>query len=150
MNSITNLYEKIKGLASFRLPHLRTLSDDLFLGLIIILVAFGSFGLGRLSKIEASRMPIQIENEPLVTAETFAGVQDLATGGVLAPKPSSQSANIIGSEETRLVGSKNGTKYYYPWCSGVSRIAEANRIYFPTKSDAEAQGYTPSSTCKGL
>ncbi len=144
--SIKDLKEKIKGLRGFSLPQLHALPDDLFLGLIIILVAFGSFGLGRLSKIESTKTPIRIENEPTVTTETFTA----PVAGNKAPSNIDQSASALGATASELVGSKNGKKYYYPWCSGVSRISEANLLHFTSKADAEAQGYTPSSTCKGL
>lgn len=124
----------------FPSPRLHTVPDDLFLALIIILVAFGSFGLGRLSKIEGSKTPIRIENAPEVTATTFSA----PTAATLAPLPSNTTT------DAQLVGSKNGTKYYYSWCTGVSNILPANIIHFASKSDAEAQGYTPSATCKGL
>lgn len=144
--SIKDLKEKIKGLSGFSLPQPRTLPDDLFLGLIIVLVAFGSFGLGRLSKIESAKTPIRIENAPTVTPETFTA----PAAGDKALSSADQSASALGATTNQLVGSKNGTKYYYPWCSGVSRISEANLRHFASKADAEAQGYTPSSTCKGL
>lgn len=144
--SIKDLKEKIKGLGDFTLPQLRTLPDDLFLGLVIVLVAFGSFGLGRLSKIESAKTPIRIENEPGVTTETFTA----PVTGDKAPSSTDQSASVAGATASELIGSKNGKKYYYPWCSGASRISDANLIHFASKSDAEAQGYTPSSTCKGL
>ena len=144
--SIEDIREKIKGLRGFRLPRLHALPDDLFLGLIIILVAFGSFGLGRLSKIETAKTPIRIENEPTVTTETFAA----PVAGNKVPANIDQSASVIGATTEQLVGSKSGKKYHYPWCSGASRIAEANRIYFTSKAAAEAQGYTPASNCKGL
>jgi hypothetical protein len=144
--SIKDLKEKIKGAGGFRLPQLRTLPDDLFLGLIIILVALGSFGLGRLSKMEGAKTPIRIENAAEVTAETFMA----PTAGTKVTEGIKQSASAAGAASNQLVGSKNGKKYYYPWCSGVSRISEANLLHFASKADAEAQGYTPSSTCKGL
>ncbi len=142
MTSISNLWGKIKGLANFR-PTLRPLSDDLFLGLIIILVAFGSFGLGRLSKIEGAKTPIQIENAPKVTADTFSS-------GTKAEIVSTQQASVSMSQTGELVGSKNGTKYHYAWCSGAQRISEVNKIYFASKADAESRGYTPATNCKGL
>ncbi|HAT68423.1 MAG: hypothetical protein A2481_01610 [Candidatus Yonathbacteria bacterium RIFOXYC2_FULL_47_9] len=144
--SIKDLKEKIKGVGGFSLPQLRTLPDDLFLGLIIILVAFGSFGLGRLSKIEGTKTPIRIENGPVVTPETFMAPE----AGDKVSTNIDQSASVIGATTEQLVGSKSGKKYHYPWCSGASRIAEANRVYFTSKADAEAQGYTPASNCKGL
>ncbi len=144
MSTIRDLREKIKGLRYS--CNIRAIQDDVFLGLIIILVAFGSFGLGRLSKIEDTKMPIQIENSPEVTSETF-------TQEIIVKNESGQAASLLNSVETKtseLVGSKNGTKYHYAWCSGAQRIAEANKIYFTSKADAEARGYTPASNCKGL
>src|SRR3989344_7821310 len=132
--SIEDLKEKIKGVGGFSLPQLRTLPDDLFLGLIIVLVAFGSFGLGRLSKIESTKTPIRIENEP-ESADSRLGRRIDSTftasvAGNKAPTNVDQSASAIGSAVNQLVGSKNGKKYYYPWCSGVSRISEANLLHF--------------------
>lgn len=143
VHSIKDLVEKIKGVKGFRPSTWRTIPDDLFLGLIIILVAFGSFGLGRLSKIEGAKTPIRVENAPPITADTFSGETKGTTGN-------SAFLSNKSSEATQLIGSKNGTKYYYPWCSGAQKIAETNRIYFASKADAEARGYTPSATCKGL
>ncbi|MDO8604853.1 MAG: hypothetical protein Q7K40_05690 [bacterium] len=141
--SIQNIIEKIKGFVDEHRPNIRIIPDDLFLGLIIILVAFGSFGLGRLSKIEGSKTPIRIENAPEITADTFSGKVPADTEKVALTLTTSTSGE-------GLVGSKNGTKYYYPWCSGVSKISPANLIHFVSKSEAESRGYTASATCKGL
>ncbi len=144
MSSISTLIQKIKGLVNFK-PSLRPLSDDIFLGLIIILVAFGSFGLGRLSKIEGAKTPIQIENAPEITTETFTRQVKTGAGQIATPLQTVPSASA-----SQLVGSKNGTKYHYAWCSGAQRIAEAKLVYFSSKADAEARGYTPAANCKGL
>ena len=53
-------------------------------------------------------------------------------------------------EKGQYVASKNGTKYYFVWCSGVSRIKDENKVFFQKKEDAEVLGYEPSSTCVGL
>lgn len=133
MTSIQDLTKKIKGITAEHRPNLRTIPDDLFLGLIIILVAFGSFGLGRLSKIEGSKTPVRFEN---IQTETTSEKDKPFSG-----------ANLTNNQ---LVGSKNGTKYYYSWCTGVSKISPANLVHFASKEEAEARGYTPSATCKGL
>lgn len=153
--SIEDLRQKIKGIiqitservskgrfSGFRLP---ILSEDLVFMLVIMLVAFGSFGLGRLSKIEGAKVPIQIQNAPEVTKETFSGKASNTTKNTL-------DANHIAEqkESGKLVGSRTGSKYHYPWCSGASRIAEANRLYFASKAEAEKAGYTPAANCKGL
>jgi hypothetical protein len=43
------------------------------------------------------------------------------------------------------VGSKNGTKYYTPGCSGTNRIKPENYIWFQSVEDATLQGYTKGS-----
>ena len=140
--SIEDIWEKIKGLRDFK-PNFQTIPDDLFLGLIIIFIAFGSFGLGRLSKIEGAKTPIRIENAPEITPDTFQGTAKIDS--VATPKTLSTD-----NQKAELVGSKTGAKYHYTWCPGAQKIAEANRIYFASKADADARGYTPASNCKGL
>jgi hypothetical protein len=140
--SIKDFSEKIKQFGRDRVPHPEVLSNDLFLGLIIILVAIGAFGLGRLSKIEGAKAPIRIENEAAQTASTFSS---LPAGK--APSTASQLAPQTGDT---FVASKSGTKYYFPWCSGAQKIAPANIITFTSQDQAKAAGYSPSSTCKGL
>ncbi len=144
MISISTFVKKIKGLINFR-PSFRSLQDDIFLGLIIVLVAFGSFGLGRLSKIEGSKTSIQIENAQDNSTETFTRSIKTGTGQIATPPLAMSSTS-----ESTLVGSKTGQKYHYIWCSGAQRIAEANRVYFSSKTDAETRGYTPAANCKGL
>lgn len=141
MTSIQQLVEKIKGVARSRGFRLPSVPDDLFLGLVIILVASGSFGLGRLSVLKVSKTPIRVENAPKIAPETFQKN---------TPPASNQSASVLGATEGQLVGSKNGTKYHYPWCAGAQKIAETNRVYFTSKDQAEQAGYTPAGNCKGL
>jgi hypothetical protein len=59
--------------------------------------------------------------------------------------------NNSGEQQTgNIVASKNGTKYYYSWCGGASRISEKNKITFSSIEEARSLGYTPASNCKGL
>ena len=104
MASIKDFSEKIKDLARFRGSWNSALSDDLFLGLIIVLVAIGAFGLGRISKIEGSKVPIKIENAP---------VQEGAAQTAPGETVSNQSASVLGVAQTAesFVASKSGKKY---------------------------------------
>ncbi len=94
--------------------------------LIIILVAFAAFGLGRLSAIEEAREPVRLTN-------TQHNVQSnrLEIGG-------------------RVVASRYGSKYHAPWCGGADRISERNKIWFKDEQAARKAGYTPAGNCKGL
>ncbi len=49
-----------------------------------------------------------------------------------------------------LVASKSGTRIYYIWCSGVSRIKPENRVYFDNLEEALNKGYKPASNCPGM
>lgn len=95
--------------------------------LVILLVGFGSFGLGRLSIISG-------DSGGLVT------YSQVATTSNPAPIPP-------GGE---LVASRNGSKYYYPWCGGAKSISHKNLIWFKSEAAALKAGYTPAKNCKGL
>ncbi len=93
--------------------------------LVLILVAFGSFSLGRLSITETAKPAVSIA----VAAETEPA--RIAAGGL-------------------IVASKSGTAYHFPWCSGATQIKPENRIWFADEEAAQKAGYAPSKSCKGL
>lgn len=136
MNKILNYFEgKINSLSDLVSGAVNMLQNkDIFVVLLIILVGFGGFGLGRLSKTAELKEPIVIEE-----------VGQEATV-VNAQKQKQQ----VTTEQGKYVASKNGTKYYLPWCSGVDRISEANKIWFQTKEEAEARGLQPAANCSGI
>lgn len=49
-----------------------------------------------------------------------------------------------------LVASKSGTKVYFVWCSGVSRIKPENKVYFDSLDEALKEGYKPAQNCPGM
>ena len=97
-------------------------------GLIVLvfLVALASFGLGRLSALEEVRPPVSI---------------------IQAPTESNQRAMALGG---LFVAARSGTVYYYPWCTGVSKINPANKVWFESEAAARRAGYAPAKNCKGL
>lgn len=103
---------------------------DFFIAALLVLVAFASFGLGRLSKIQITHSPLKIE-QVAQTAAVGEAIGEVKSAGM-------------------YVASKNGTKYHFPWCSGAKSISEANKIWFDSVEEARAAGYTPASNCKGL
>lgn len=119
---LSYIKEKIKDWA------LRAEETPIFITLIIIMVAFASFGLGRLSLIDEKRAPVKI----IVPKE--AGGTGSASAALSMP-------------QTSVVASKNGAKYYFSWCSGISRISEANKVTFPSAKEAEKAGYTIAANC---
>ncbi|MBI2100907.1 MAG: hypothetical protein HYT47_02725 [Candidatus Vogelbacteria bacterium] len=98
-----------------------------------LLLAVLSFGLGRWTKIEEVKEPVRIEQVNLMaqTNQSIPDNQENKTGG-------------------QVVGSKNGSKYHYPWCSGAERIKEENKIWFFSAAAAKRAGYAPAANCPGL
>ncbi len=99
-----------------------------FTATALVLVALSSFALGRLSVLEQSREPIRIEYEDQTA--TVLNTGNSASGGVVA--------------------SKNGSVYYFPWCAGAMKIAEANKVTFASESIAKDAGLRPAANCKGM
>jgi len=121
----------------------RKATDSILIASIILLSVL-SFGLGRLSVSEVSNQGGVALCEALPARVQTASV---ALSG--APK---ESADVPGEVKTQgtYVGSKNGSVYHFPWCSGAQRIKDENKVWFATKEEAERAGYRPASNCKGL
>lgn len=101
-------------------------NNEIVFALMLILVGFSAFGLGRLSVLESTREPARITQ-----AAANGQREPLTIGG-------------------KVVASRNGTKYHAPWCGGAGRISEKNKIWFKSEEAARAAGYTPAGNCKGL
>lgn len=127
------MLSEIKNLCKRLFGWIKINNKELYLSIVIILVATISFGLGRLSKIREEKTPITIENVGTST-EIIANTLN---------KNVTESPKIF-------VASRNGKKYYYAWCDSANVIKEQNRIWFATKDEAEKSGYQPAANCKGL
>ena len=130
------------------------IKDDLFIILIIILVGTISFGLGKISSYEKNKTPISIlktRDYMLSTVlEGTSNINKLETNIIKENLTSETKTNSSTKTEGLVVASKSGTKYYYPWCTGVSRIKEENKVWFDSIEKARAAGLTPASGCTGL
>lgn len=136
------------------------LPDGLLTALVVLLASSASYGLGILTGQDMARERGGVE------IQQVAPGADLSASAALAPIPKSQKSGAVSkaytppakqektgtatAETGKYVASKNGTKYYLPSCGTANRIKEENKIYFNTKEEAEAAGFGPSSTCKGL
>ena len=105
--------------------------------LLIIVLCFIFFALGRLSAIEGNNKPIRISTS-----------NGTSTGVVLGAYSGTIEAGFQSGGE--VIGSKSGKKYYFPWCGTVKRIKPENQIKFASAEEAKAAGYTPGGNCKGL
>ena len=113
---------------------------DLYIALLIFLVGLGGFGLGKLSLLWPHKEPLSITDVDSAkeNMENLYG---------------SSTAKIHPSEEKttgRIVASRSGNIYHFPWCPGALRIKEENKVWFNSREDAEKNGYKPASNCPGL
>lgn len=124
------MYDKFKTLIQ---------NDGFFYGLLIVVIAVASFGLGRLSVDQAPQttpyMPITVTQTATVVEATVTPAGDVQT---------------TSSSKKEYVGSKNGSKFHLLTCPGAKQISDENKVYFSSKQDAQKQGYTPASNCKGI
>ncbi len=98
---------------------------------LILLSASLLLGLIRISWLYSRREPIRIEELGQASLDSAATPETHLTTGT-------------------YVASKAGKRYYLLSCGGAKTIKETNRIYFNSKADAEARGYTPAANCKGI
>ncbi|MBI5469977.1 hypothetical protein HY968_01485 [Candidatus Kaiserbacteria bacterium] len=117
---IPEYWQKIKNMAEDGI-------GDFGLPVLVILVGIASFGLGRLSALEDARPAVSIGQ----AASAALAVQPMAPGGM-------------------FVGARGGTIYYYPWCSGATKIAVASQVWFASEVVAQKAGYRAAKNCKGL
>ncbi|MDP3735545.1 MAG: hypothetical protein Q8R39_03910 [bacterium] len=119
---------------------------------IIIFVGLASFGLGRLSALETLREPVRITASVAETVETAGHRMARSFDGIVGVSESAGSVRTTVNFDTggKVLGSKNGTKYHFPWCSGAQRIKEENKRWFDSVAAARAAGYSPAGNCKGL
>lgn len=105
---------------------------DVYVSLVIILTAISAFGLGRLSKtnLDGQGITIRYPEGDQTSRETAA-----------APDA------VSDVSQKTIFASKNGTKYYFPSCSGAGKIKEENKIWFATEAEAQSAGFAKSSTC---
>jgi len=129
------------------------IKNDLFVVLIIILVGISGFGLGKLSALEKGREMVQIK--PLDLAATTldssqASINNINNNPSVIPAQVGIQSSSQGDIKGLVLAAKTGTKYYYPWCSGASRISEKNKVWFDTIQEAKNAGYSAASNCAGL
>ncbi len=105
---------------------------DLFLGICMILIAYIGYGIGR---VNTHKTP----EESAANIYKAESSKELPPPVKIAPKP----------KDSRVVASKSSTskKYHFTWCPGAKKIKEANKLWFPTETDAQKAGYTLAGNC---
>ncbi len=140
----------IAGLRETGKQYLDRIPKDVLILAILVLTATASFGLGVLAGRDglggASGLPLGAGKHDLWIEQLPA--DDLGKGG--GPAAAASANTSVGQGSDPYVASRTGKKYYLATCGSAKRIAEANRVYFATKADAEAAGLTPAANCPGL
>lgn len=103
--------------------------DKIILAIGFILVAFLSFGAGKLSETYRPETPIIFKNAPdcLVSTATSDAVQTSTTD--------------ISNTQGKIIGNKNSKIYHTPGSASYNKISPENRVYFNTEADAQKAGY---------
>lgn len=130
MDTIRQIVEKIKLFGS-------SYAEELGVSVVIILVAFSSFYLGRTSTNQPNAKHERIAVESVAPASTSQALT------VDTRLPTAEVAGNVG----QVIASKTGKRYYYPWCSGVSRISPANIVHFASAAEAEKFGLALATNC---
>ena len=110
--------------------------DKIFFLILLFFFAFLAFGLGRIS---INGIPLVLESNTKKSEVALIVSQSAVDDRLTITKEEATPESVVGS--------RNGTRYYTLDCSGISRIAHENRIYFLGIDQAKAAGYTPSSQC---
>lgn len=132
--------------------------DGVLVAAVVILSSTASFGLGYIAGREGEgNDPVRIEQGAAVQAAgsltaAVSAAPLTAKETVIAPaKAKKQEPVGTATEATgKYVASKKGSKYHLPTCSGAKSMSPENKIWFATKEEAEAAGFTPAANCKGL
>lgn len=84
-------------------------------------------------------------SEELLSSQSIPFTKEVL--GVTSTENTQTSIEVTKDDTQKglYVGSKNGTKYYTPGCSGTNRIKPENYIWFQSVEDATLQGYTKGS-----
>jgi hypothetical protein len=120
-------------------------NDTIFYSVLLVLVAVASFGLGRQSATSDSQ-----SEKPLISTSNLspaAVIEAVSPASTTKANPDPTSPVV---KPTAVVGSKSGTKYHLPDCSGAKRIKPENLISFKSIAAAEAAGYSAAANCPGL
>jgi hypothetical protein len=131
--SIQEIWVKFKG---------ESKSTEWLLALLIIVVAVGSFFLGRMSVGHTTQQISKDSQSASVLGNPAVSISEETNDADTPPQTTDTGKGYVAS--------KNGTKYHLPWCSGAKRIKEENKVFFATKEEAEKAGYTPAANCKGI
>lgn len=130
---------------------------------LVLLLASASFATGRLSALYHKKS-LSIEENPTIQELLFSDLRqtqacatprdsppDALTAESAKPTPEPENPSSVTKPESATAGaffaSKLGKKYYPLDCAAGDSIKKENRIFFATEKDAQAKGYSRSTSC---
>lgn len=118
---------------------------------LCIVIASIFFALGLLSATEEKHTPIRViqpeNNQPASAISEASSMSNVGENGQTGNADAIPTANDSGGQ---VVGSRNGTKYFFPWCGSAKMIKPENLVTFTSVEAARQAGYSPAGNCKGL
>lgn len=145
---ISELYYKVKYFYEEK-------KRDVFIAAVVFLVGLTGFGLGRLSVVFPAKTPLTIHSDkrPLnaTTDPEEKEIKKLENSALISTSVISietegkKTKNVSSGVPFKLVASKNGATYYFPWCANI--IKEENKVYFESEESAKAAGYRLAKNC---
>ena len=115
---------------------------DIAIAIGFVLVAVIAFGAGRLSAPEIVRNPIIIDEPEISDSVNILGNVSQSLNAAAGDLVNPASRDTGQSAKGLFVASRNGTKYYWPWCSWADRIKEENKVWFNSEKDAQTAGFS--------
>lgn len=107
-----------------------------------ILVAFLSFGAGKLSETYHPQTPIIFQDAPRTNAvnNTVGVARDAINNQAVSASAKDSGVQTQG----KIIGNKNSMIYHVPGGAFYNKIGEQNRIYFNSEQEAQSAGYRKS------
>lgn len=129
-----NQIKKTKGKKDSGYLNISRLGDLLIFANLLILIISVHFYIKFEDFIQNSNNinSIEFKSENIISFESFQ------------KKPENDEIN----SQDLVFASKNGTKYYFKNCSGLSRIKQENLISFDSEKEAIESGFEKAKTCK--
>lgn len=110
-------------------------NDSIFWGITLFLIIILGAGILRLWIVIGTKPPVRF-----IDSQKGEITQEILHQRYI------QASGLPGL----VAASRNGKRYYYPWCGGIKQIKEKNLMWFTTKEEAERAGYTVAKGCEGL
>lgn len=89
-----------------------------------------------------------LEQEGIEKRSTAAKSTTPAPSVASSPNTTEEQAQVAGAQTKAFVGSKNSNLYHHPDCPTAKRIKAENQVWFGSREEATAAGYSPSQCTK--